>query len=86
MSVLKLTLCVYKNEMYRRLIIHFTFIIFFFSPLCADIIKKISINGNDRLQKDTVILFSGLKINDDVNNDDLNLSIKSLYETDFFQM
>ncbi len=51
----------------------------------ADKIEKISINGNSRISDKTVILFSKAKINQDVNEDDLNNFIKNLYETDFFK-
>jgi len=53
--------------------------------LNAEIINKISINGNKRVNSDTVILFSGLKINDDIDEITLNESIKLLYETNFFK-
>jgi len=63
----------------------FCFIIFFHAFAYAETIKKITINGNKRINTDTIILFSGLKINDDINEIDLNKSIKALYETNFFK-
>ena len=50
----------------------------------AEIIKKIEISGNDRISKETVILFSELKLNEDIDTTDLNNAIKKLYETTFF--
>ena len=50
----------------------------------AEIIKKIEISGNDRISKETVILFSELKLNEDIDTTDLNNAIKKLYETSFF--
>ena len=57
----------------------------FSNNLNADIVNKISIIGNNRVNTETIILFSGLKINDDVDPLDINKSIKSLYETNFFK-
>ncbi len=51
----------------------------------ADIIKDIKIYGNERISNQTIILFSKAQINDDIDNDDLNLFLKSLYETNFFK-
>ncbi len=51
----------------------------------AEIIKKIDIKGNNRISKDTIILFGEVQIDKDYNNNDLNLIIKNLYETDFFK-
>ena len=51
----------------------------------SEIYNKIIVEGNQRLSIETVIIFSGLDINTEVNNDDLNNSIKNLYETDYFK-
>ena len=58
---------------------------FLFSPSYADKIEKFSINGNSRISDKTVILFSKAKINQIINEDDLNNFIKNLYQTDFFK-
>ena len=51
----------------------------------SEVIKSIEINGNDRIADETVIMFSSLKIGDDVNQDILNNSLKELYYTDYFK-
>tara|TARA_Y100000590_G_scaffold311679_1_gene352214 strand:- start:1156 stop:3339 length:2184 start_codon:yes stop_codon:yes gene_type:complete len=51
----------------------------------ADIVKEIQISGNDRISDQTVKIFSGINLNDDVTSDDLNKLIKNLYETSFFK-
>ena len=51
----------------------------------ADILKKFKITGNDRLAKETVIMFSELEIGNNVNQNDLNLSMKNLYNTNYFK-
>jgi len=51
----------------------------------SEIIKKIDISGNDRLAKETVILFSELNVNDNIYSEDLNNAFKKLFETDYFK-
>ena len=51
----------------------------------ADKIKAIDVVGNDRLSKETIILFSDLSVGQDYNPNILNNSIKKLYSTDFFE-
>ena len=50
----------------------------------SEIVNDIKVNGNDRVSKDTVILFSDIKKGDDIDNSILNKSLKNLYETNFF--
>ena len=51
----------------------------------AQIYEEIRVNGNERLSVETIIMFSGLKIGEDIKNKDINLSIKKLYETNYFK-
>ena len=51
----------------------------------AEIVNKIEIKGNDRVSKTTIINFSKINKGDDINSDTLNKSLKSLYETNFFE-
>ena len=51
------------------------FILYFFISIThtfADKINNFKITGNDRISNETIILFSGYKINDDLNDNDLN--------------
>ena len=50
----------------------------------AEIVNDIKVSGNDRVSKETVILFSDIKKGDDIDNSTLNKSLKNLYETNFF--
>ncbi len=66
----------------------FLFILIFFVKSAfanAEIVKSISVTGNDRITDETVIIFSKINIGDDLIIDDLNKIIKNLYETDFFE-
>ena len=51
----------------------------------SEIIKQIEVSGNDRLAKETIILFSELNLNDNINSEDLNNAFRKLYNTDYFK-
>ena len=53
--------------------------IFIFNFSVAEIINEIKVTGNDRISKETIILFSGLNISENITDDELNESIKKLY-------
>ena len=50
----------------------------------AEDVKSIIIKGNERITKETIIVFSNVNINDNLNANDLNEITKNLYSTDFF--
>ena len=51
----------------------------------AEIIKDIKVVGNKRISTQTIILFSKAKINQNVEEVDINFFLKNLYETNFFK-
>ena len=51
----------------------------------ADIIRDIKVSGNQRISAPTIILFSKAKINESVDEEDINFFLKNLYETNFFK-
>ena len=55
------------------------------SILKAEKYEAINITGNNRLSVETILMFSGLKTGKDLTNNDLNIAIKKLYETDYFK-
>ncbi len=63
----------------------FIFFIFLINNSYCEIVKEIKITGNDRISDQTVKIFSGIDLNDEINKDDLNNLIKILYETSFFK-
>ena len=56
-----------------------------FSVLKAEIIKKISIEGNKRVSDQTIIIYGEININENYNESDLNKIIKNIYSTEFFE-
>ena len=63
----------------------FLFIFMGFNSSYSDIIKEFKITGNERLAKETIVMFSELETGKQVNQNDLNLSIKNLYNTNYFK-
>ena len=69
------------------LILFIFFQVFFFhvSFVNSNIINKINIEGNNRISKQTIILFSDIQLNEKITDDKLNAIIKNLYKTNFFK-
>ena len=66
------------------------FVIFFYfiliSPLKTEIIKEINIEGNQRISPETIKMFTGVSVNDNLSDNDLNQILKKLYDTTFFDL
>ena len=72
----------------KKLILFLICVLFFaaqFTALNAKVIKKITIKGNDRISNESILLFSGFKINETITNDKLDEILKNLYDTNFFK-
>ena len=59
--------------------------LFFMGVSKSTIIEKIEINGNLRVNNETIKMFTGIKVGDDLTNNQLNDALKKLYETNFFE-
>ena len=59
--------------------------LFSFKYSLADIVKDIKIIGNERISSDTIKLFSEISLNDSLEIEDLNIILKKLYDTNFFE-
>ena len=74
------------NKMIKKLFFIYIFLATLISISSnAEIINKIEISGNERITDETIVLFSGIKLNQDIDQSDLNNIIKKLYETSFFE-
>ncbi len=51
----------------------------------GEILNKFDISGNKRISDETIIIFSELKVNEDVSKSKLDQVIKNLYKTNFFK-
>ena len=50
----------------------------------AEKIDKINISGNERISNDTIIIFSEINLEEDLNSEKINVILKNLYNTNFF--
>ena len=51
----------------------------------GEIVKKIDILGNKRIPDETIMMFSDININENVDNNRLNIILKNLYDSNFFE-
>ena len=51
----------------------------------SEIVKDFNIIGNDRISDQTIKMFSEISINEDIDSSKLNLILKNLYNTNFFE-
>ena len=51
----------------------------------SEIVKSIEVNGNNRISKETIIVFSKINIGQDLSENNLNKIIIDLFETNFFK-
>ena len=58
--------------------------IFFSLNAYAEVVKKIEVTGNDRVSKETIVVFGDIAIGKDYEASDVNTLIKKLYDTTLF--
>ena len=69
----------------KLLIINLIYINIFSFGVFADVINEIKVKGNSRIPDSSIIMFSGIKLNHDMTDYQLNEVIKNLYNTNFFE-
>ena len=76
------------NSIYKFKLIIISLFVFTLSTnnLKAEAVNKIIVEGNNRVSPDTIIMFSGVSINDDLSENNLNQALKQLYESNFFEL
>ena len=74
----------YKN-LKKILIIFLFYNIFVCTTSKAELYEEIQVKGNDRLSVETIIMFAGINLSIDIEEKDLNSSIKNLFETNYFK-
>ena len=60
-------------------------LLFSITSTYAEIYEEIKVDGSKRLSVETVIMFSGLELGIELNENDLNSSVKKLFETNYFK-
>ena len=61
------------------------FLFVFTSHLKAEIVNNIVIEGNERVNEETIKIYGDIKVNKNYNDKDLNQILLNLYETNFFE-
>ena len=65
---------------------YFILIFLFLSfNLSAEIVKKIDVQGNERISKETIKVYGNITLNNNYSTFDLNNILKDLYNTEFFE-
>ena len=73
------------KSFFKILVFFICFNTLFYTNSFSEIIKEINIVGNERIPNETIMMFSSVSINDDVDDDKVNNILKKLYETGFFE-
>ena len=70
---------------YKKLLF---FIIFYFCialSVSAEILNKISINGNQRITNETIVVYGDINLKKNLTSEDVNKITNKLFETEFFK-
>ncbi len=67
-------------------LITYIFILTFTTTLIArsEVINKINITGNERIPDETIKMFSGVNVNDDITLNDVDTILKNIFNSNFF--
>ena len=70
----------------QQCIKYFIFLLFFiiFTKANSEVINEVKIINNDRITKETILVFSDINVGEDYDSNDLNNILRDLYNTDFF--
>ena len=74
------------KSIYKISLFFIFFYFLFIQVLKAEVVEKINVEGNQRISSDTIKMFSGVSVNDNLFEDDLNRILKKLYNTNFFDL
>ena len=74
--------------MFKKFIKYFSYFLLVFlitiSKSHSDVVKSINVEGNERVSKETIIMFSNINIGDSISANDINLVLKNIYDSQFF--
>ena len=73
------------NKVKKIFYLSLLFLISNFANVSSEIYNEIKVEGNERLSVETIIMFSGIKVGTNLEDDDLNLALKNLYKTNYFE-
>ncbi len=71
--------------MFKNILFSFLFLVLCLSNSNSEIIKNIEIYGNERISKNTILMFSDILVGQDLKPIETNEILKNLYNSDFFE-
>ena len=71
--------------MFKKIIKILLILLFTESFSYAEVIKDISVSGNKRISKESIVVFGQIEFGVDYDQDSLNNILKNIYETNFFK-
>ena len=74
-----------RINLFKKIVYLIILQFFIFKISHSENIKNFQIIGNDRISNETILMFSNLKIGQDINENNLNNALKELYYTDYFK-
>ena len=73
------------KKIFKLSIVNIILILFLFKSAYSEIINEIKIFGNDRISKETILMFSDIQVKENLDSENLNKILKNLYNTNFFK-
>ena len=80
----KLEHYVYDTAMRKIIFLTQFFLFLLINSVYAEKVENIIVTGNERISTETIIIFGEINLNEDLNENRLNLILKNLYKTNFF--
>ena len=68
--------------MFKKILI---ILLIFTSSVCSEIVKELKIEGNNRISIETIKVYGEINIGSDYSAKELNMILKNLYSTNFFE-
>ena len=81
----KLNYYVYDILMSKKILIFSLIYLFFITKSFSEQVNNIVVSGNERITKETIVVFGKINISEDLDRDKLNKILKNLYDTNFFE-
>ena len=73
------------KKIFKLSIVNIILLLFLFESAYSETINEIKIYGNDRISKETILMFSDIQVQENLDSKNLNKILKNLYNTNFFK-
>ncbi len=71
--------------MFKQFLSFLILIMLFSSSIKAEVIKKVVVEGNNRISEETIKVYGDININEDYSENQINQILNKLYSTNFFK-